>query len=162
MKREKKRPGCWGKTSALLLALSFLTSCRTGPVLPPVNVSEPGWKLQQGQAVWRPRRQGPEIAGEILFATHPGRYTLLQLTKNPLPFLTAQTSGDRWQITFIPQDRRFSGVGTPPPRLLWVHLARALNGTQPPAPLRFEQEGGHNFTLENPATGESITGFLNE
>lgn len=162
MKHGKQRRGCWWGTSGLLLVLSLVPSCRTGPALPPVNVAEPDWKLQQGQAVWRSQRKAPEIAGEILFATHPDRHTLLQLTKNPLPFLTAQTSGDRWQITFIPQDRRFSGQGMPPARLLWVHLARALNGTKPPAPLQFEQEGGSNFTLENPATGETITGFLNE
>jgi hypothetical protein len=162
MKQEKQRRNFWWKTSVLLLGLALASSCRTGPALPPVNVAEPGWKLQQGQAVWRPRREAPEIAGEILFATYPGQQTLLQLTKNPLPFVTAQTSGDRWQITFVPQGRKFSGTGTPSPRLLWVHLARALTGTKPPAPLHFELKGVQNFTLENPASGESITGFLNE
>lgn len=147
--------------ASLWLLAFFISSCRTIPPLPPVNLSESGWTLRQGQAVWRSKRDAPEIAGEILFATHSGGRTVLQLTKNPLPFVSAQTSGDDWQIEFVPERRRFSGRGTPTPRLLWIHLARALNGAKPPAPLKFEQTEPHGFTLENPKTGESISGFLN-
>jgi hypothetical protein len=146
---------------ALASVVLLATACRTLPPLPPVNLSEPGWKLQQGQALWRSKRDAPEIAGEIVFATHPSGRTMLQLTKNPLPFVSVQISGEAWQIEFVPQHRRFSGRGTPTPRLLWIHLSRALNGTKPPAPLKFEQTEPHGFTLENPRTGESISGFLN-
>ena len=156
---QKFRWGCGVGT--LLLAL-LATSCRTIPPLPAVNLSEPGWTLHQGQVLWRSQKDAPEIAGEILFATHgPGR-TMLQMTKTPLPFVTVQTRGEEWEIEFVPQRRSFSGRGTPTPRLLWIHLARALNGTKPPEPLRFEQTEPHGFTLENPKTGESISGFLNE
>ena len=51
----------------LTLALLF-ASCRTLPDLPAVNVSEPGWTLKQGQAVWRRDRTSPEIAA---IGTHP-------------------------------------------------------------------------------------------
>ena len=145
-----------------LLAAVLFTGCRTIPPLPPVNLSEPGWALHQGQALWRSQRDAPEIAGEILFATHGQGRTMLQMTKTPLPFVTVQTRGEEWEIEFVPQQRSFSGRGTPTPRLLWIHLARALNGTKPPAPLKFEQTEPHGFTLENPKTGESISGFLTE
>ena len=160
MKPERKLHR-WGVALLLLLPL-VVSSCRTIPPLAPVNVSEPGWTLHQGQALWRTKRDAPEIAGEILFATHPRGDTVLQLTKNPLPFVTVQTSGESWQIDFVPKRRRFSGKGTPKARLLWIHLARALNGTRPPAPLIFEQTEPHGFRLENPKTGEVITGFLGE
>ena len=156
--RQKIR---WWCGAALLLAL-LAASCRTIPPLPPVNLAEPGWTLHQGQALWRSQRDAPEIAGEILFATHAGGRTVLQLTKTPLPFVSAQTSGASWQIEFVPQRRSFSGKGIPTPRLLWIHLARVLNGTKPPAPLEFKQTEPHGFTLENPKTGEMISGFLNE
>ena len=144
-----------------LLAAVLFTGCRTILPLPAVNLSEPGWTLHQGQVLWRSQRNAPEIAGEILFATHgPGR-TMLQMTKTPLPFVTAQTRGEEWEIEFVPQRRTFSGRGTPTPRLLWIHLARALNGTKPPAPLKFEQTEPHGFTLENSKSGEMISGFLN-
>ena len=87
---------------------------------------------------------------------------MLQLTKSPLPFVSVQTSGEAWEIEFIPQQRRFSGKGTPTTRLLWIHLARALNGTRPPPSLKFTQSEPHGFKLENPKTGESITGFLGQ
>ena len=147
--------------AAILFAV-LATSCRTIPPLPPVNLSEPGWTLRQGQALWRSKKDAPEIAGEILFATRAGGQTMLQMTKTPLPFVSVQTRGDEWQIEFVPQQRRFSGKGTPTSRLMWVHLARALSGEKPPEPLKFQQTEPHGFTLENPKTGESITGFLSQ
>jgi len=159
---KRARLGIRGLWTALALAAVVGSSCRTFPDLPAVNLSEPGWKMHQGQAVWRSQRDAPEIAGEILFATHAGDRALLQLTKNPLPFVNAQVNGARWEVEFVPQRRKFNGQGTPTPRLLWVHLARALNGTKPPEPLQFAQTEPHGFTLENPKTGESITGFLSE
>lgn len=147
---------------SMVLATMFGASCRTFPPLPAINLNEPGWTLRQGQAVWRSKRDAPEIAGEILFATHPDGRTMLQLTKNPLPFVAVQTSGESWQIEFVPQQRRFSGRGVPTTRLLWIHLARALSGRQPPTALTFSQTEPHGFSLENPKTGESIAGFLNQ
>jgi len=144
-----------------VLLLALLVSCRTLPPLPPIDLAQPGWTLRQGQAVWRSQRDAPEIAGEIIFATHPSGRAMLQLTKTPLPFVTVQTSGDSWEIEFVPQQRQFRGRGVPSERLLWIHLARALNGTKPPAGLKFEQPEPHAFTLENTKTGESISGFLN-
>ena len=159
-KPARKPARCLGRAMALL-AIFLFTSCRTIPPLPSVNLSEPGWALHQGQAVWRSKTDAPEIAGEILFATQAQGRTMLQMTKTPLPFVTVQTRGEEWEIEFVPQHRTFSGRGTPTPRLLWIHLARALNGTKPPAPLKFEQTEPHGFTLENPKTGEMISGFLN-
>ncbi|HTD68151.1 MAG TPA: hypothetical protein VK846_16625 [Candidatus Limnocylindria bacterium] len=161
MNSSKQIRGVLRLASVLFLAM-YAVSCRTIPPLPAVNLSEPGWTLYQGQALWRSRQDVPEIAGEIFFATHTGGRTVLQMTKAPLPFVTVQTSGESWQIEFVPQQRRFSGKGTPTPRLLWIHLARALNGTTPPVPLKFAQTESHGFTLENPTTGEMISGFLNE
>ena len=136
--------------------------CRTIPPLPIVNTAEPGWRLVTGQAVWQPSREAPEIAGELLLATNPDGRTLLQFTKNPLPFVTVQTSNALWQIEFVPQRRTFSGKGTPVARLIWVHLARALNGASPPARLVFQQSAPHEWSIENRSTGERIAGFLNQ
>jgi hypothetical protein len=151
----------WQAAALSLLTLVF-GSCRTLPPLPPVNLSEPGWTLHQGQALWRTKRDAPEVAGEIIFATNARGGSLLQLTKNPLPFVTVQTRGESWQIEFVPERRRFSGQEPPNTRLLWVHLARALNGTRPPPSLHFERNEPHGFRIENPKTGEAITGFLGE
>src|SRR2546422_5254946 len=60
-------------------------ACRTVPPLAPANLSEPGWTMREGQAVWRPKTEGPEIAGELLVAIHRTGETYLQFTKTPLP-----------------------------------------------------------------------------
>jgi hypothetical protein len=146
----------------LLLTVAAFSGCRTAAPLPAIDLTAPGWRLYQGQAVWRTKADAPEVAGEIVFATNRRGETMLQLTKNPLPFVTAQTRGNAWQIHYASERRRFSGRSTPDARLSWVHLARALNGMAPPAPLRFETTAGGGFALRNSETGESITGFLNQ
>ena len=144
------------------LALGFLSACRTAPRLPSVNVAEPGWTLREGQGLWRSQRDGPEFAGEIIIASHADGRSLVQFTKSPLPFLTAQTTPNAWQIEFIPEKRTISGRGGPPARFIWLHLARALSGAPPPASLKFQKLKDGNWHLENSASGESLTVYLAE
>ena len=141
------------------LALFVFTACNTLPPARPVNLSEPGWVIQQGQALWQTKRDAPEIGGEILFAKNPDGRTVLQFSKNPIPIANVQTSNTLWWIDFVPQQRKFSGKGSPTPRLIWVHLARAFAGEKPREPLTF-QSSPSDFTLENKSSGEKITGFL--
>ncbi len=155
--RRHRQVAC--ATQFVILAL-LLCSCRTTADLPPVNLSEPGWTQRQGQAVWRRERDKPEFAGELLLATRGDR-VMLQLTKNPLPFVNVQSSGTQWELKYIQQRRFHHGHGVPDADILWVHLARALNGTKPPAPLEFQSVIPNGFKLENPKTGEMVTGFLN-
>jgi hypothetical protein len=139
----------------------FLPACRTPvPHLPPVNVAEPGWSLRQGQAVWRSDRHAPEIAGEVLVATHPDGRSIVQFIKVPLPLLAARIAANGWQIDFIPENRTLSGQGQPPARLLWLHVARALNGIPPPAPARLEKLAEGGWRLDNAHTGETLTLYL--
>src|SRR6185369_13473166 len=104
-------------SAVLLSVLASSNGCRTIAPLPPVDTARPGWTLRQGQALWRTKKDAPEIAGELLLATNPDGQTMLQFTKNPLPFVTVQTSNELWQIEFVPQKRSFSGKGTPTTRL---------------------------------------------
>ncbi len=145
----------------IALAVLFLSAgCRTIAPMAPANLSEPGWKLQQGQAIWRTKEDAPEIAGELLFATNPDGRTVLQFSKNPIPFVNVQTSNELWQIEFVPRRRRFSGKGSPTPRLIWVHLSRALANEQTIRALQFRRNSTNEFTLKNGSTGEVISGFL--
>src|SRR4051794_40070814 len=112
----------------IVAALLALAGCRTAPLLPPANLSEPGWRVQQGQAVWKARRTAPEIAGEVLLATGPHQRTLMQFTKTPFPIVVAQTLSNRWEIQFVPERRTFHGRGQPPKYFGWLHLPPALSG----------------------------------
>ena len=143
-----------------VLALALLSACRTMAPLPPVNTAEPGWTIRQGQAVWRAREKSPELAGELLLATHPDGRSFLQFTKTPLPFVVAQTTANSWQIQFVPENKTFSGPGLPPKRLLWLHLPRCIVGICADENLSFDNGADGSFHFTNLRSKESLTGFL--
>ncbi|MEO6337485.1 MAG: hypothetical protein ABIP71_11770 [Verrucomicrobiota bacterium] len=138
----------------------FLTACNTMP-LPPSNFSEPGWKIQHGQAVWRAKRDAAELAGEILLAEHSDGRTVLQFTKTPFPFVIVQTTPKSWQLEVPAQNKKYSAPGKPPARISWFHLPPALKGIAPLKPWFFDNLENENWHLENKKTGEMIEGFLN-
>ena len=147
--------------SAALAFIGSCIGCRTAP-LPPLNLSEPGWQLGQGQALWRSRKDAPEIAGEIILATNTTGRAFIQFLKNPLPLVTAQISPEWWQIELIPEKRRIGGRGIPPRQLLWLQLLRALQQTRLPAGMEFGNTPEGGVRIQDKQTGESITLFLNE
>lgn len=152
-----------GFSSSLAGALLLLLcACQTVPRLAPVNFAEPGWKVQQGQALWKPSRTAPELAGELLVAHHLDGRALLQFTKTPFPFVIAQTTDNpkRWQIEIPPQNKIYSGPGNPPARLSWLQLAAALREKPLAKKWRFEKFPDGRWHLENQSSGESIEGFL--
>jgi len=141
-------------------ALLLLSGCRTAPPLPPANFSEPGWHVQQGQAVWKPRASAPEIAGEILLATHPSGRTLVQFTKSPFPLVAAQSGSNRWEIQFVPENRTFRGRGQPPGYFSWLQLAPALATHPLPKGFTFTPPGASPWRLDNRESGEFIEGYF--
>jgi hypothetical protein len=151
-------PRLWTFLGPLLL---LLNGCQTAAPLPPVNLSEPGWKVRQGQALWKSGRDAPEIAGEILMASHSDGRGWIQFIKTPLPLVTAQLTAGKWQIEFIPQKRIYAGNDEPPVRFLWLQLLRALHGVTPPPSLHFHQGRNGSWLLENTTNGEILSGYLN-
>jgi hypothetical protein len=149
---------CWG---AALISLLLVAGCSTIPQpSPSINLSQPGWKLRQGQALWRRSARAPELAGDIVLALHLDGRSWLQFAKTPLPLLDASRSSQGWQIEFVPEKRSFSGKGVPSARLIWLHLAEALNGIAPPKPLRFEKLADEGSRLENRSSGETLTVYF--
>ncbi len=147
--------------SGLLLAATlFLASgCRLAPRLPAVDLSSTGWRVQQGQAVWKPSKTAPELAGDLLIATNEKKnHTVVQFTKTPIPFVIAQTTSNSWQIEIPVQKKFYSGYGKPPARLAWFYLPSLLRGNPPPKNWTFEK-AGETWKLQKPS-GESIEGFL--
>jgi hypothetical protein len=150
-----------GSLFVLLFLVLALTACRTLPALPRANLSSPGWKVHQGQAVWRADRGAPEIAGEILVATNLTGEAFVQFTKTPFPFVIARTTTNSWQIESPSQNRRYSGPGLPPQRLIWLQLPRAYSGLllSPRWSWQILQDG---WRLENLSTGESLEGYFTQ
>jgi hypothetical protein len=144
-----------------LVLLLGLCGCLTAPPLPKVNLSESGWTVRQGQAIWKPKREGPEIAGELLLATRPDGSAFVQFTKTPIPFVIAQITPKEWQIEIPPQNRRYARHGKPPARVAWFQLAKAETG-KPVAKPWVWNNSDTNWELKNPSSGESLEGYFNQ
>src|SRR5262245_37421976 len=139
-----------------LLAFLGAAGCRTAPPLAPVNLKEPGWTMHEGQAVWRPNRAAPEMAGEILVATHPNGGAFVLFTKAPFPFVIARTEANTWEIEMPTRNIRYSGRGQPPARVLWLQLPRVLTGASPPKGWSWQAPRDRHWRLENVSTGEFL------
>lgn len=146
------------------MVVSFAGCAGVAP-FPDVDLSQPGWGIRQGQAVWQPGPGRPEIAGELLVATraHSGQ-SLVQFSKPPFPVVTAQLlPGGRqptaWEAAFPARDRRFSGRGSPPRRLLWLYLPAALAGAELPVGMTWESSAA-GWRLTDSRTKASIAGFF--
>jgi hypothetical protein len=142
------------------LTLCLLTSgCRTASE-PLFTTSGPGWKVQEGQALWRPGRRYPELGGDLVMASSADGRCVIQFSKTPLSLVVAQTTPTAWLIQFPPRRMGFSARGKPPVRFAWLYLHAALAGEPLPKPLRFEPRPDGRWRLENPRSGETMEGFL--
>ncbi len=144
-----------------LLGLALLVlspGCRTLPPAPPVDLTAPGWTLLRGQAEWHPPQHRPEIAGELILATNRSGDFLVQFSKIPFPIVTAQTTGNRWQIEFGAGEHAWAGAGPPPRRWLWFQLPPGLAQAPLAAPWQFETLPDGRWRIFNPRTGEALEG----
>jgi len=145
--------------SAVLIILAFGAGCQTA-TKSLFTASGPGWQVQEGQALWRPKRGLPEFAGDLVLARHADGRCLIQFDKTPLTILMAQTTPTDWLIRFPQRQMGFSGHGPGSTRFAWLYLPTALAGGRLPSPLRFERKSDGGWRLENLRTGETLEGFL--
>jgi len=131
--------------------------CRTAPP-PPADFSAPGWRVRQGQALWKPSASRAELAGDLLLATNADGDLFLQFSKMPFPLATAQISGDRWRMEFGADKYAWHGQGAPPGRFAWFQVPRALLGARPGGNWNFTIEANNQWRLANSQTGETLEG----
>ena len=142
----------------LFLITVLAAGCRTAPPLPSADFTAPGWRVQQGQAVWKPSSRRPELAGDLLLATNANGNFFVQFSKMPFPLATAQVSGGQWQIEFGADEYSWHGRGTPPDRFAWFQLPRVLLGTPAGDHWKFMHQASAAWRLENVRTGETLEG----
>jgi hypothetical protein len=143
-------------TSGLFPVVVFcaVLGCATVP-FPPLDLAAPGWQTRQAQAIWQPDRDKPEIAGDLIIATHPDGEAIVDFLKT-FPIASARTSRGSWEIDFPPQHRHYSGRGRGPVRVVWLQLIAALDGRAAAAPWTFSKPSPSILTLENGKTGERL------
>lgn len=142
---------------ALGLALCLpLCGCASSPKQSaPVDLSAPGWQMRQGQAVWRPGSDKPEIVGDVVLSTHSSGAAQVQFSKT-LPIATGRLSAEGWSIDFPPQNKSYSGRGNPPKRLVWLQMLRALEGVKAPERWKVIHPSKDFIALEDPESGERL------
>jgi len=145
--------------SVPLAALVFLCGCQT-TTQNLFTAAGPGWHVQQGQALWRPKNGLPEFGGDLVMASNVDGRALVQFDKTPLSMVFAQTTTNRWLIRFPQGQMSFSGDGPAPTRFAWLYLPAALEGKRLPPPLIFGKKPDGSWRLENTVTGEILKGYL--
>ena len=143
---------------ALLTLLVFSSGCRTSTQR--FAVSGPGWRVQEGQALWRPRERMPELAGDLVLAGHMDGRSVVQFSKTPWSLVLAQTTRTHWFVEFPTRRLSFAGRRPAPPRFIWLYLPAALAGEALPAHLLFQRKPDGGWRLKNTRTGETVEGFL--
>ena len=151
--------GCRWRWSVLLAILLPCVGCQTATTSL-FTASGPGWRLQAGQALWRPRQGLPELGGDLVMASDGEGRCLIQFAKTPITLVSIETTPMQWLIQFPPRRWSFSGQGQPPARFAWLHLPAALAGEPLPRPLRFERKPDGGWRLENTRSGETLEGFF--
>jgi hypothetical protein len=128
-----------------------------------MDLSEAGWTVRQGQAVWKTTPGAEGIAGDLLVAMHWNGRTVVQFDKPPLPLVAAHSSTNHWQIQYFAQRKTYSGRGRPPERILWLQLpdnvATFLSDRQD-TDWSITRERGGSWLLTNDVSGETLEGFL--
>jgi hypothetical protein len=142
-----------------ILALIVCAGCRSTD-LPPADFSAPGWRVQQGQAIWKPSASRPEVAGDLLLATNVNGNFFIQYSKIPFPLVMTRVSGGQWQIQFGADQYSWHGHGTPPNRFGWFQLPGALRDEPSGGNWRFTRIETNSWRLQNSQTGESLEGEL--
>lgn len=149
-------PALW---LALLTVAIFSSGCQT-PTTSLFTAAGPGWRVQEGQALWRPQRGYPELAGDLVAVTDQNGRCLLQFSKTPVTLVTAQVTRTNWLIQFPPQELFFTGRGKPPTRFAWLYLHSALSGESLPSDFQFQRKTDGGWRLENTRSGETLEGYL--
>jgi hypothetical protein len=142
----------------LILAVVLCAGCSTSTRLPPVNLSQPGWRVRQGQALWKPPGPRPEIAGDLLLATKGNGDFFLQVSKVPFTVATAEGIGGSWEIQFGSHDYHRRGRGKPPKNFVWFELPEVLAGVNPGRRWSFSHEPDGQWRLANSRSGETLAG----
>lgn len=145
--------------SGLLALLMLCGGCRTATTSL-FTASGPGWRLQQGQALWCPRSGFPELAGDLVLASHDDGRCFIQFAKTPMTLVSAQVTRTNWLIQFPAGNMSFTGHRPAPAHFAWLHLPAALAGEPLPKSLRFSAKPDGGWRLENPRSGETLEGFL--
>lgn len=145
--------------ACVLLWLIGVVGCRTIPPSPTIDLREPGWTTQLGEATWKRDEAAEILAVEILLARRGTNLTFLQVSKGGLPLFEVTLANGLWNIRSSDGQKSYGGQGNPPVQAGPGQLAQVLAGL----PLTRGWEGvlaGESIRLSCPRTGEEWEVFM--
>jgi hypothetical protein len=139
------------------LLIAFGAGCSALPQkkLPALDISAPGWEVRQGQALWKPGEDKPEIVGDVVLSVHPQAGSYVQFSKT-LPILSARLAPEAWEFHAIAEDKRYSGGGKPPRKIVWLQMLRVLDGEEISERWSVVRSSNRLITLEDSFRGERL------
>lgn len=141
--------------AASLLSVGCATSSSTAAKSERIDLSAPGWTIRQGQALWKPGTDKPEIAGELVVASHPTAGSYIQFSKT-LPILSGRITSSGWEFENTTENKQYSGGGNPPSRIVWLQLLRAIEGQEISGRWTVARPSKDFVTLEDEHRGERL------
>ncbi len=145
-----------GSTCIAIFVALLLAGCVALDPLPEANLSDPGWKIWTGQAVWQPRAGNSPLVGDMIVARHADGEIFVSFSKPPLPLLTARANGSSWWIDVVERGHSYSGRGKPPGRFIWFRMPDVLEGSTDIAGWEIEAVAAGEKILTNSRTGERV------
>ena len=116
----------WRRRALLPLLAALLMGCVAAPVLPPLDLEEPGWTQWTGQLSWQRGDGRDPLAGELFVARRADGERLVTVSKAALPLLSARAGAGGWRVDTVDVDRAYGGRGRPPGRVVWFALPGVL------------------------------------
>ena len=155
---------CLDSALKLLTVTAFLMTlagCTSLPPQPAMNLSEPGWVIREGLAVWKSKPGAQGISGSLLVAMHWNGRSVVQFTTTNGPFVSAQSTTNAWQAQFAGHKKLSSGRGKVPERNVWLQLPEGLLGNSAEeTDWIMTRERGGAWSFKNDLTGETLEGSL--
>jgi hypothetical protein len=142
------------KLTATLFSSLFGWGCSTAS-LPAVDLAQPGWAVQRMEAVWTPRREAPELTGEVTIANHATKGCLVLFSKQGLPMVTARSAANRWTLASPLKRGVYGGRGLPPQQVPWF-LLTGNREIQKVSKLWTIETNSTGWQISNPSTGEKL------
>lgn len=143
---------------ALVACLVAATAgCCTHP-WQPVDLEAPAWTVHHSDIVWKPSRNSPEIAGELILANRTDGARFAQFSKGGLPLITTRREGAWWRMESTRRPRPWCGRGSPPSRVPWFFLDQLPPAGDLPHGWVLTSSTPGTWRLVHPRSGGAIEG----
>lgn len=142
----------------MLISLGLASPGCAAPRMPAADLRGEDWQVQESEVAWRPGAGKPELVGELWVARGREGRSVVQFSKQGLPWLTARRGPEGWRIDSMQRRVAAGGRGRPPGSVPWFLIERLPPSPPPKGSAWKLEEDATSWRIVNPGTGESVEG----